>query len=245
VYRLFRPEAPAELDVNGGAFAIDASASLSLSDCAIYGNSATQDGGAIMNQGSLSISNCDLYWNDAGRGGGALSNEQDATTTIACGSEIYANTARFGAGIRVYGNSTVGVYDGSEIYGNTASMDGGGVYNDGTFTMSGGAIYSNQAIGEAPMGVQMGGHGGGVYNRDPASTGAVDLTNVLIDGNTAAVSGGGLYLKNTSITTLDSCTIQNNTAGVAAPGIAFEMGASLTGAVTCTFGNPDQAGVQV
>jgi parallel beta-helix repeat protein len=73
----------------------------------------------------------------------------------------------------------------------------------------------------------------------------VDLTNVTIDGNTAAVSGGGLYLEQTSYTTLSGCTIQNNTSGVAAPGIAFEMGASLTGADTCTFGDPNQEPTQV
>lgn len=236
-------------NAEGGAFYVESSTSLSLTDCIIFGNSATQNGGAIVNYGSLAIADCDLHENTAGGTGGALANEDGATATIACGSEIFSNTARYGAGIQVDADSTVSVYDGSKIHDNSASMEGGGVYNKGTFTMSGGAIYSNHANGEIFMGRQTGGNGGGVYN-DGANhevgdvNGSVDLTSVLIDGNTAAVSGGGLYLNSTSYTTLSGCTIQNNT-GVAAPGIAFEMGASLTGTDTCTFGDPNQEPTQV
>src|SRR5262249_430167 len=139
---------------------------------------------------------------------------------------------------------TVSVCDDSEIYGNTAIMLGGGVYNKGTFTMSGGSIYSNSANGEITMGVQTGGKGGGVFNDSTAqavgnSNGTVELTNVLIDRNMATVSGGGFYLEQNATTTLESCTIQNNTADVAAPGIAFELGA-MNFINSCTFGDPNQ-----
>ena len=77
---------------------------------------------------------------------------------------------------------------------NTAGWDGGGLYNVGTALLSGGTITQNSAD-----------WGGGVANY-----GTLTLNGVLIDDNTAAGSGGGVY--NGSTVTLASGTISNNTA---------------------------------
>lgn len=85
---------------------------------------------------------------------------------------------------------------------------------------------------------------GGLYNdgsdnAEGNSNGTVDLTDVLIDGNSAEVSGGGLYLDSKSNTSLTGCTIQNNTSFGPGPGIAYELGA-MNSINDCTFGDPNQ-----
>jgi hypothetical protein len=73
------------------------------------------------------------------------------------------------------------------ISGNTAG-DGGGVYvAGGTFTMSGGAVSSNQSTSN---------YGGGVY----VASGAFNMSgNAAVTGN-QATTGGGVYVYDGSFT---------------------------------------------
>jgi len=74
-------------------------------------------------------------------------------------------------------------------------------------------------------------HGGGIGHTS-AATGALDLTNCRITGNTALVgSGAGLILENTTQpVTIKTCTISGNTSSLAGDGIQKEGGScTITG----------------
>jgi len=137
--------------------------------------------------------------------------DNDGTMTM-IGGNIVGNTADYGGGVYDYGvfnmsdGNIVGNiadgYDGGGVYiasdseftmsggnivGNTA-VDGGGVYNEGVFNMSGNAsITGNTAAG--------GYGGGGVYNNDDEDC-TFTMNGGSITGNTAdgcEYGGGGVY----------------------------------------------------
>lgn len=68
-----------------------------------------------------------------------------------------------GGGLYINQFSIVEVAHGTEIYSNKTTKNGGGVYNSGKFSMSGGKIYGNSAIGPS-TGSTTDGLGGGLCN---------------------------------------------------------------------------------
>ena len=98
---------------------------------------------------------------------------------------------------------TKGNGDNSEIVG------GGGIYNQGTLTLSNASISSNN--GET---------GGGIYN-----TGSLTVSNSTISENNSYFRGSGIY--NTGVTKVIDSTINNNVAGYYAGGI-YNDGGTLT-----------------
>ncbi len=68
-----------------------------------------------------------------------------------------------GGGLCINQFSIVEVAHGTEIYSNKTTSKGGGVYNSGKFSMSGGKIYGNSAIGTSNDSSDVG-VGGGLYN---------------------------------------------------------------------------------
>ena len=114
------------------------------------------------------------------------------TVTDSSETESQPGTGKIKGGYNSNEDGGGGVYNagaftlsGGTITGNTAEY-GGGVENDGTFTLSGGAITGNTAeyIGD------FGGYGGGVYNY---SYSTFEMTGGAITGNTAVEGGGGVY----------------------------------------------------
>lgn len=79
---------------------------------------------------------------------------------------------------------------GSSITGNTSpkATHGGGVYNEGTFTMNGGTISGNLARITGSGRNQIGGDGGGVYNK-----GTFTMNDGTISTNKAMSGGAGVY----------------------------------------------------
>jgi hypothetical protein len=104
---------------------------------------------------------------------------------------------------------------GATITGNT----GGGVYNNGTFTMSGGTISSNNAK-----------NGSGIYNDETFT-----MSGGTIFGNNASERGGGVY--NSGTFTMSGGTISGNNAtyggGVYAGG-KFQRGKFIISGGTIT-----------
>ena len=84
---------------------------------------------------------------------------------------------------------------GGVIANNTSPIDGGGVYNMGTFEMSGGVIANNTSAG----------HGGGVYTLS-----TFKLWDGVIANNSAKHVGGGVYIYGSL--TMSNGSIINNTA---------------------------------
>ena len=140
-------------------------------------------------------------------------------------------TDNSGAGVTVYGGSTV-IMDGGTITGNVSGDNGGGVYvGYGTFTMNGGTISGNTSYS----------NGGGVYVYSSSGKfimngGTISNNKTTIrPGNSKPSSGGGVYVGYGKFT-MNNGTIENNEAEGFGGGIvvaqkgSFDMsGGTITG----------------
>ena len=115
-----------------------------------------------------------------------------------------------GGGLCINQYSIVEVAHGTEIYSNKTTSNGGGVYNSGKFSMSGGKIYGNSAIGTSTDDTATVGLGGGLYNasgysgyafiygdavigeRKTLNDACANLTGNLYS-NFATAKGGGIW----------------------------------------------------
>jgi predicted outer membrane repeat protein len=77
---------------------------LTIQNCTLSGNVASQDGGAIASTGTLTVQNCTLAGNSAGGNGGAISTSGPLTIQS---STLSANTASKGGGIASSGSLTL------------------------------------------------------------------------------------------------------------------------------------------
>lgn len=136
-------------------------------------------------------------WGDNGGGifvaGGAL---------LLSNSIVNNNTANSSGG----GISILGV--GSAILTNTTISSnngdiGGGIYNNGSITITGSTIFNNHAKSSSSS------EAGGMRTSGPAT-----LTNVTISGNDSNTIGGGLIVNIGSTATLNNVTITSNEAGI-------------------------------
>jgi len=133
--------------------------------------------------------------NSALSGGGV---EGDAGVFNMFGGEISDNTALWGGGVFIWGDSAFNM-EGGVVFGNVADYYGGGVYNNwGTFAMSGVAVLSNNT---SPY------DGGGVYNQDYF----VMSDEAVVANNTAQGNGGGVYNEWYFVMS-DEAVVVNNTA---------------------------------
>ena len=173
--------------------------------------------GGISNNGTLNIYGGSIAGNKADQSAGVL----NTGILTMSGGAVIGNTAT-GNGGGVYNGGTFNMYNG-RINLNKADQ-GAGVYNadGGTFTMSGGSITANTAIGDNA-------NGGGVYNG-----GAFAMHGGIINDDQAYQSGGGVYNSGTFTMSGGSInhniTDESNGAGVCnAKGGTFTMsGGSVT-----------------
>lgn len=148
---------------------------------------------------TVTIQDLTITGGNAENGGGI--NLAAGTVNLESGAKVYSNKATSGgsgAGVYVASDATLNIKTGSEIYSNAAysgTINGGGVYNGGTTTTSGGQIYNNSAN-----------NGGGVYNGGSLYvTGTSLIGDGTANNNTAtganpgsncsnlANYGGGIY----------------------------------------------------
>ena len=158
-------------------------------------------GGAINNYGTLTISNCTL------------------------GGPLFANFAKNGGGaIANFGTMAIA---GCDVFDNRAN-DGGGIYNAGTMTVTGGHVSANSAsefgggidnlatltVNSSTLAYNSATDGGGIYNAGTAtvSGGSVSYNSAVYDGGgiynvgTLAVDGSGRHM------TVSDCAITGNSA---------------------------------
>ncbi len=129
-------------------FAINSGKTVSVSGLTLSQGS-DNGGGGIYNQGTLTVTNLTVSDNvSTGRGGGIYN---DNGTVTATNSTLSGNTA---------GNSG----------------GGGGIYNQGQFTLINSTLSGNNSLGS----------GGGIRN-----FGTITVTNCTLSGNTASNLGGG------------------------------------------------------
>jgi predicted outer membrane repeat protein len=174
---------------------------LTVSGCTVSGNSAVQEGGGIFSDGTLTVSGCTLSGNSAFYGAG-ISNHGTATlqssivSNNTCVNDLSDSYDPPTEGGGIFNQGTLSV-SGCTISGNFANYQGGGIFNDGTLIISACSVSANWTF-----------HGGdGIYN---ASVGIVTVENSSsITGNqppsgysAAAIddvyNGGVLYVDSTS-----------------------------------------------
>jgi hypothetical protein len=217
-----------DLTISGGSGSsgggIDNKGSLTLNQVLITGNTATGQGGGIMNDGKLAVVNSTFSDNTASLGGGIAgsgplsvvdSSFSDNTASATGGAIAYSGPS--GSAAAVTGSSFSGnqaqvggaIYVGtgtltitaSTLTSNTAKGQGGGIENAGTLNILDSTLADNSANG-----------GGGLDN-----PGTATLTNITITGNSAAAQGGGIQSAGT-LTLVNDTIAVNSVAGAGVGG---------------------------
>jgi predicted outer membrane repeat protein len=144
------------------------------------------------------------------------------------GCSVTNNTgAYYGGAVDFWGTATLAncIIESNSTY---SYGSGGGVYSNGTLTMSGTKIRSNTS----------GLLGGGVC----FVAGTATLASCTVESNCASLStgeGGGLYNGGATLT-LVKCAVKNNSAGKRGGGIGTSGSLSLKNACTITGNTPDK-----
>ena len=173
----------------------------------VTGGAITQcAGGGIYNAGNATISQCSLAGNFAAStnyGGtpycGGIVNDGTATISLCT---IESNTAEYGSGIsNQSGTMTIDSTTIAKNGGSGASY-GGGIYNNGSLTVTGSTIAENSILP---------GMGGGIYDANEQVYGgqsSLFLYNSTIANNVAS-QGGGVFVAGASMEAVN-CTIAYN-----------------------------------
>ena len=189
----------------------------------IYGNNATEFGGAIYNHGIANITNATVRDNKAEDSGGGIYNNINGilniTDSFITGNSVTKNNG-VGGGIRSTGSNHTDpkvTITNSQISNNHAdggSGDGGGIYSDAytILTIQGGSTISNNTAGR---------DGGGIFNNGLRLE--VDSSTVFL--NTADRNAGGIYSWHKSNLAVNKSTIVNNTSYGKGGGIFIDVGA--------------------
>ena len=185
-------------------------------------------GGVYVCDGTFKMSGGEITGNTAtNTGGGVYAARTGSKITMSGNARIADNevTDSDGKGGGVYvGTAVTFTMDGGSITGNKASSgNGGGVYVNGTFNMSGGTIENNTATvysGEAY------GDGGGVY----VNGGTFTMTGGGITNNTATSRfGGGVCVgENAAFTVSGNVAVTENLSSGAANDVYLFSGKYIT-----------------
>jgi hypothetical protein len=116
---------------------------------------------------------------------------------------------------------------------NGFTVQGAGIYSEGTLTVAN-SIIDNNTAGRSGLGSGTG-NGGGIFN-----SGTLTVTNSTIANNAAGYSGPGIADYNAGTITVTNSTIANN-VGLDSYGAAIYIGGAITLTVTksTVVGNSD------
>ena len=182
---------------DGGGISAKENSSVTLSgkDIVIEGNTAKRRGGGIHFNGSQADSN--LILKDITVKGGTL--------------EDGAYNAVEGGGIAIEGAKNAVEIANVTISGNIALQNGGGIYLNGDAEIADTVISNNTAMTED----QNYGNGGGIYTTAAAHEYTIrntEITKNIAKSTAGWLGGGGIYTGNSTILSLDNCTISENDA---------------------------------
>jgi hypothetical protein len=163
----------------GGAIQVDSGGVLTLTNCAVSGNSASGAGGGIATfSGVVNINNSTISSNSAS---GAAAIENDAGTLTINASTLSGNVSTGNGGAIDNDASATLLINNSTFSGNSAGGAGGSIENyQSAATLNNCTLSANSAT-----------FGGGINN-----AGTLALTNTIVAGNTAPNSPniGGAFL---------------------------------------------------
>ena len=195
---------------DGGAIFNSSNANTIISSSTIRNNFADQWGGGVANDENAKIEFNDVLIIDnvAGVLGGGIDNHNAVAALN--NSQILRNVAQTGSGGGIYNDGTFSI-DKTVIAENTAKVDGAGIFNFKTLGVSDSSIYHNVAEGD----------GGGILN-----AGDWIGKNLTIHNNKAGRDAGGVF--NLHSMALTHVTIANNQAANLAGGL-FNDGIAKVG----------------
>ncbi|MBM81981.1 MAG: hypothetical protein CMJ78_15530, partial [Planctomycetaceae bacterium] len=151
-------------------------------------------------------------------GGGVLN---EGTLTMS-DSTLTSNSADFGAGLRNESGATA-TLTGVTISSNSATLQGGGIFNLGTMTITGGVIGGSTVASGNDADV----HGGGIYNES-----MLTITDTTIGNNEVGSRGGGLYnatpMSGSATVTIIRSTLSDNIAHASGGAIYNEQSVDIT-----------------
>ena len=176
----------------GRHFDIRANVTVTLSNLELYNGRAT-NGGSILNGGTLTLVNCYLRDNAATDNGGAVFNDTGSELNISAGplfnntgsvtigrSALSHNSARSGGGVYVAEGSHLSAGAWSILEYNSAEVHGGAVFNDG------GDVSAN--LISFRLNAALDGSGGAIRN---TGNGTLSITRSEFFRNRAAIGQGG------------------------------------------------------
>ncbi|MGP1565224.1 MAG: hypothetical protein ACTTHU_07320, partial [Treponema sp.] len=227
-----------------GTCTLQDSSSITHCEARDYGGGVFVDysGRSILNinGGSITMNRTKKVPSSSGHGGGVYvrGNTSNKGKVYMTSGEISGNKAGYNGGSTYEGDGggvyTDGIFEmsGGVIKNNTAK-NGGGVYTNGIFEITGGTFSKNTATS----------NGGAIYS----NSGTVTLNNATIggttaDANKAADYGGGIYIdEGCSLTLKDGAKVIGNTAGASGGGVynkggSFEMTDSEIKSNTAKYG---------
>jgi hypothetical protein len=165
--------------------------------CVIELDAPEGSGGGIFSEATVTITNSRVFANDAAAEGGGIAN-LNGSLTIENGSNIELNESLESGG-GIFNDGTVTV-TGSNVHQNVSIGSGAGVFNRGTLTINDSTVSLNITT-EAD--------GGGIF-----SAGASSMTEIfrglVQDNRTRDGNGGGIFSE--GIVVVDDSTLFRNTA---------------------------------
>ena len=211
-------------ELHGGGIFISKGSTLSLNRSIVNGNRASpvgsisSFGGGIFNEGRLDVTASTITRNDGGNGGGGGIRNSGGRVTLES-STVDNNTATGGGGTGDGGIENVGgtltitnsTISGNKLTGGQGSR-GGGIRNIAATLNLLNVTIANNSVATSSTALR---EGGGINN---GRGGPVNLTNTIIDGNSAQTapdcfgtltSGGFNLIRNTA-----DCDIKNITNSV-------------------------------
>ena len=209
-----------EARLYGGGVYVDGTASMftmnggTISDCTATdqgGGVYIKSGGTFEMLGTAKITGCTTTSTYNGKGGGGVYVE-NGTFTMNGGTISECTAEKQGCGVYISSTGKFEMSGTAKITGckttstSSSTAGGGGIYNLGALTMTGGTISDCISATD----------GGGVYVTGSAST--FTMNGGTISGNTATANGGGVYVEEGTFTmsggTISDCTATLKGGGV-------------------------------
>ena len=201
--------------ISGGSFKMKNEATISGNEAKSNSGGGVyivEDGNFVMEKAFVKDNTASFRGGGVYIGGGSFVMENGAAIE---GNKVNssANESGEGGGVFVEGGSFV--MRGGVIGSNSAKSDGGGVYINEPFNMSGGTIINNEA-GTGKN--NSSGYGGGGFVNN-----TFNMSGGTIKNNKSPTNGGGVYLNNGTMVMENGTLITGNTA-VNGGGVCLESG---------------------
>jgi hypothetical protein len=171
------------------------------------GPSGQDTGGGLYVYGSAVLTETLVLTNTAQRGGGLYQHDAAGWVDVTGGrfeGNVANGTVSYdgGGGLYVNGSATLSA---TQVVSNAAARYGGGLFVYDSAVLSGTEVVSNTALYS----------GGGLYQR--SSSGRVDVIGGRFEGNVAQYNGGGLFVAGSA--TVTGTQVVSNTAGYRGGGL--------------------------